>query len=257
MKHNIMIDKNSLSFGRYLKAIRIEKGISLEEVSRETRIRMDNLLLIEKEDHDKLPAQVFMRGFLRAYAKAVGADDEEAVRRYVSSLQAFRESLRSEADFIRLSTKSWAHLFVSLGVLLCIIAASVFIISSIHGRPQADFQANQQRVEDAVDKTNHEVAITSPPDTDAVPDSTCVDSAVIPEKLFLRIVAVEETWMKVIIDSLNSTEYSLQPGNSLELEASSGFNLLIGNAAGVKLTLNDNPVNVPGKRGQVVNIEIP
>ena len=252
-----MIDKSSLSFGRYLKAIRIEKGINLEEVSRETRIRMDNLLLIEKEDHDKLPAEVFMRGFLRAYAKAVGADDEEAVRRYVSSLHAFRETARSEADFIRLSTKSWAHLFVFLGMLVCIIAASVFIMSSIHGRPQADFQSNQQRVEDAVDKTNHEVAIKAPPDTEAVPDSTCVDSLIIPEKLFLRILAVEDTWMKVIIDSRNSTEYSLQPGNSLKLEASSGFNLLIGNAAGVKLTLNDNPVKVPGKRGQVVNIEIP
>lgn len=258
-----MIDKSSLSFGRYLKAVRIEKGISLEEVSRETRIRMDNLLLIEKEDHDKLPAEVFMRGFLRAYARAIGADDEEAVRRYVSSLHAFRETARSEADFISISTKSWAHLFVSLGMLLCIIAASVFIMSSIHGRPQADLKANQQRVEDAVDKTNHEVAITSPPgadtapDTETVPDSRSVDSQIIPEKLFLRIVAVENTWLKVIIDSRNSTEYSLQPGNSLELEASSGFNLLIGNAAGVELTLNDNPVKVPGKRGQVVNIEIP
>jgi len=252
-----MIDKSSLSFGRYLKAIRIEKGISLEEVSRETRIRTDKLLLIEKEDHDKLPAEVFMKGFLRAYARAVGADDEEAVRRYVPSLHAFRKIARSEANFIRLSTKSWAHLFVSLGILLCIIAASVFIMSSIHGPTQADFQANQQRVEAAVDKTNHEVDIKSPPDTDTVPDSTCVDSVVIPEKLFLRIVAVEETWMKVIIDSQNPTEYSLQQGDSLKLEASSGFNLLIGNAAGVKLTLNDNPVKVPGKRGRVINIELP
>ncbi len=252
-----MIDKSSLSFGRYLKAVRIEKGINLEEVSRETRIRMDNLLLIEKEDHDKLPAEVFMRGFLRAYARAIGADDEEAVRRYVSSLHAFREIARSEADFVRLSTKSWAHLFVSLGMLLCIIAASVFMMSAIHGRPAADLKANQQLVEDRVDKTSHEVAIQSPPDTDVAPDSRYVDSVVVPEKLLLRVIAIEDTWLKVIIDSRNSTEYSLRQGNHLELEASSGFNLLIGNAAGVQLTLNDNPVEVPGKRGQVVNIEIP
>ena len=57
-----MINKNSLSFGRYLKAIRIEKGISLDEVSEETRIRIDTLRLIEKEDHDRLPSEVFVTG---------------------------------------------------------------------------------------------------------------------------------------------------------------------------------------------------
>lgn len=252
-----MIDTSFLSFGYYLKAKRIEKGITLEEVSRETRIRMDNLLLIEKEDHDKLPAEVFMRGFLRAYAKAIGADEEEAVQRYVSSLHAFRKIARAEADFIRLSANSWTHLFMFLGMLLCIIAASVFMMSVIHGRPQAEFKANQQRVEDAVDKTSHEAAIKLPPDIDAMHDSTSVDSVVVPEKILLKVIAVEKTWIKVIIDSRDSVEYSLQPGNSLKLEASSGFNLLIGNAAGVKLTLNDNPVEVPGKRGQVVNIELP
>lgn len=252
-----MIDTSFLSFGRYLKAKRIEKGITLEEVSRETRIRMDNLLLIEKEDHDKLPAEVFMRGFLRAYARAIGADEEEAVRRYVSSFHAFRKIARAEADFIRLSAKSWTHLFMFLGMLLCIIAASVFMMSAIHDRPQVDFKANQQRVEDVVNKTSHEAATKLPPDTDVVHDSTSVDSVVVQEKLLLRVIAVEETWIKVIIDSRDSMEYSLQPGNSLKLEAFFGFNLLIGNAAGVKLTLNDNPIEVPGKRGQVVNIELP
>ncbi|MBW2569130.1 MAG: helix-turn-helix domain-containing protein [Deltaproteobacteria bacterium] len=250
-----MIDTSFLSFGRYLKAKRIEKGITLEEVSRETRIRMDNLLLIEKEEHDKLPAEVFMRGFLRAYAKAIDADEEEAVRRYVSSLHVSRKIARSEADFVRLSTKSWAHLFMFLGMLVCIIAVSVFMMSAIHGRPRTDFKANQQQIEDVVVKTNHEAVIKSPPDV--VHDSTCVESVVVSEKILLRVLAVEETWLKVIIDSRDSMEYSLQPGNSLKLEASYGFNLLIGNAAGVKLTLNDNPVEVPGKRGQVVNIELP
>ena len=54
----------SLSFGHYLQSIRLEKGISLDEVSKETRIRLENLLLIEKEDHENLPAQTFVKGFL-------------------------------------------------------------------------------------------------------------------------------------------------------------------------------------------------
>jgi hypothetical protein len=49
----------------------------------------------------------------------------------------------------------------------------------------------------------------------------------------------------------------LKQGDRLELEASAGINLLVGNATGVQLILNDKPIKVPGKSGQVVNIQIP
>jgi hypothetical protein len=78
-----------------------------------------------------------------------------------------------------------------------------------------------------------------------------------PEKLLLRVNTIEETWLKIIIDDLISKEYSLYPGDRIELEAGSGYNLLIGNAGGVELYLNDQPVTVPGKSGEVVNLELP
>ena len=57
-------DRISTSFGRYLQAIRIDKGLSLDTVSKETRIRLETLLQIEEEDFKKLPAEVFVKGFL-------------------------------------------------------------------------------------------------------------------------------------------------------------------------------------------------
>ena len=75
------MENDSVSFGRYLKSKRLEKGISLKMVSGETRIGLDTLAHIEDEDVEKLPAEVFTKGFLRAYAKAVGADGDEAFRR--------------------------------------------------------------------------------------------------------------------------------------------------------------------------------
>ncbi|MFC1489532.1 helix-turn-helix domain-containing protein, partial [Thermodesulfobacteriota bacterium] len=84
--------KNSLSIGRYLKTIRREKGISLKEVSRKTKIGVDTLLLIEKEDHEGLPGEVFVKGFLRAYAKAVGVDDDVVIQRYLSDCRALQET---------------------------------------------------------------------------------------------------------------------------------------------------------------------
>ena len=54
--------KDSLSFGQYLQALRLDKKISLKKVSAETRIGLSMLKLIEKEHHDKLPDEVFVKG---------------------------------------------------------------------------------------------------------------------------------------------------------------------------------------------------
>ena len=238
-----MINKNSLSFGRYLKAIRVEKGISLDEVSEETRIRIDTLRLIEKEDHDRLPSEVFVKGFLRAYAEAVGIDGSEAVTRYTSSINAYQATARSETDFVKLSTRFWPHLLLSLGAMICIITLSVFAMSVFHSPLQTDNQVNTNAGED--DNKN---------DSELESDLAGKPSE---KSLLLKIITIEASWIKVIIDGRKPKEYSLKPGDRLELEAFTGFNLLIGNATGLQLILNDKPIEILGKRGQVVNIQIP
>ena len=70
-------DKESSSFGRYLQSIRLKKKISLEKISEETRIAINTLQLIEKEALEALPDEVFVKGFLRSYARAIGADVEQ------------------------------------------------------------------------------------------------------------------------------------------------------------------------------------
>ncbi len=251
-----MINKDSLSFGYYLKAIRVEKGISLDEVSEKTRIRIAHLLLIEKEDLDSLPSEVFVKGFLRAYAKAVGIDGVEVVRRYISSLNAYQSNIRSEADFAKLSTRFWPNLLMSLGAMVCIIVLSVFAMSVFHSPLQTDSQVNTNAGEDnnktgkGVDKIIPKVDNVSELGSDlAVKQSK--------KSLLLSIITIETTWIKVIIDGRMPKEYSLEPGDRIELEALSGFNLLVGNATGVQLILNDKPIEVLGKRGQVVNIQLP
>jgi hypothetical protein len=77
------------------------------------------------------------------------------------------------------------------------------------------------------------------------------------ESLVLNVTALEDTWLKVIIDEKDSTEYSLKAGDQITLKASTGYNLLIGNAGGLRLMLNNQPISIPGESGQVVNIHLP
>jgi hypothetical protein len=97
-------------------------------------------------------------------------------------------------------------------------------------------------------------------DTQAEQQETETDAKpvkAVPEKLLLQVTAVEDTWLKVIMDEKGSTEYNLNSGDQIELEATTGFILLIGNAGGLKLKRNGKPVSIPGKSGEVVTIELP
>lgn len=75
-------------FGLFLKKRREARGLSLAELSRATKIKEALLALLEAGRIEALPAQVFVRGFVCAYAREVGADELEALRRYRAHLHA-------------------------------------------------------------------------------------------------------------------------------------------------------------------------
>lgn len=66
-------------FGAYLKRGREARGLSIAEVSRATKIKEQSLELLEDARLDALPAPVFVRGFVCAYAREVGLDVAEAL----------------------------------------------------------------------------------------------------------------------------------------------------------------------------------
>ena len=73
------------TIGARLRQERELHGMSLEEVARTTRIPVQSLERIEAERFDDLPGEVFVRGFLRAYAKAVDLDPDEVLASYGSA----------------------------------------------------------------------------------------------------------------------------------------------------------------------------
>ncbi len=68
--------------GQWLREKRDELGIGLDEIVRTTKIPRASLLNIEAGEFDRLPGDVFARGFLRSYARCVHLDGDEVVQRY-------------------------------------------------------------------------------------------------------------------------------------------------------------------------------
>lgn len=73
--------------GRSLKQLREKLGIDLKAVSAETKINMKTLELIEEEDLDHLPAMVYLKGFLKAYARALNLDPQKLIEGYFQLFQ--------------------------------------------------------------------------------------------------------------------------------------------------------------------------
>lgn len=60
--------------GTTLREARLERGLSIDEVARATRISSRFLIALEQDDYEELPAPVYVRGFIRLYAEQVGLD---------------------------------------------------------------------------------------------------------------------------------------------------------------------------------------
>lgn len=227
--------------------LRAQKGISLKTVSDETRIAVATLRLIEDEAYEKLPDAVFVKGFLRSYATMMGIDPERIIQNYLAGRHHYYQSLQFEADLLRGARSFWPRFVFSVTLFICIILVSISILKDRSSTP------HREAIEPP-SKTTQDAGTEPIPEPDlrntAVPKET-------PSGYLLQINVVEETWLKVIADRQTPKEYNLNPGDQLELKATTGFNLLIGNATGIHLRLNHQPVAIEGKHGQVVTLKIP
>jgi cytoskeleton protein RodZ len=76
------------SFGDRLRKEREQRGITLDDISLNTKIGTRLLRALEEEKFDQLPGGIFNKGFVRAYARHVGIDEDQAVADYMSAVDA-------------------------------------------------------------------------------------------------------------------------------------------------------------------------
>jgi DnaJ-class molecular chaperone len=73
--------------GADLKKIRTELDVVLEQIAEETRVRLDHLRSIEEDNVSRLPAPVFLKGFVKSYLKCLCLEPvEELSARYMDTI---------------------------------------------------------------------------------------------------------------------------------------------------------------------------
>lgn len=88
---------NSLTLGEKLKEAREKVNFSLEEISEKTRIQAKYIQRLEEGQYDQLPADVYVRGFLKDYLPCLGLDCRKTIRIYSRERRAVENLKQKES----------------------------------------------------------------------------------------------------------------------------------------------------------------
>src|SRR2546421_12259311 len=122
------------SIGEKLRLARETRGIALREISEQTRISMRYLEAIETDDYRRLPGGIFNRSFIRAYAKFVGYDEQEAIDEYAREQESNNEvTVKPYKSLVYTDTGGGRSPLVTLLLAVIILAVlSLLVWAGLH-----------------------------------------------------------------------------------------------------------------------------
>jgi cytoskeletal protein RodZ len=221
--------------GDILRKKREELGQDLLEISRTLKISYTYLRALEDETFEKLPEEVYVKGYIRKYAEILNIDPEIVIQAYnqqVSPPQAENKEA-FEKDALKRKRSKSTLLLTPLLLLLFVITVTFILFPS--------------------SSSKKEISISPPPvETDKENILKTEDTQHI-----LEVFAIDTTWLLIAVDNTTAKDVILKPGESIKLQAKTGFSLKIGNAGGVKLIFDGKEMGKPGGKGQVVNLTLP
>ncbi len=114
------------SIGQFLRLAREERGISLDQVSRDTNISRHFIVALEEDKHEVFPAEPYVIGFLRNYSEHLGLNTEEIIAKYRTV--KIQEQPAPMEELIRKPSPWPSRVLLGGGVLLVLAAIVVFVV---------------------------------------------------------------------------------------------------------------------------------
>lgn len=130
-------DSVSLTLDKVLKTLRAERNLSVEDISQQTRISIQKLQWLEEGEFEKFEAPVFVRGYIRSYAKVVAGDADNLVALYDETLteddQAIAVSIASNTALNKASTSSAKQQLLAAlkGIPIWAIAGLIILVLAV------------------------------------------------------------------------------------------------------------------------------
>jgi len=231
------------TFGERLKRERELREVTLDEVSKSTRISARFLHALENEDWPKLPGGVFGRGFVRTIARYLGLSEESLLAEY--DLARGEGAIAAPKPEERIpSPPRWfpvAAVLVILFLLAGLIFGGIYAWHKIKGRRLAKPQQSSAA------QPAPALATSSPPSSPSEPATKV--------PLELAVSTSAPTHMRILADGKVVLDADLLAGQNRRFPASARFEVTASDSSAVLLELNGNviaPLGTPGSSGKIV-----
>jgi cytoskeleton protein RodZ len=274
------------SLGEVLKKTRERKGLSTRQVAEETRISVRYIEALEAGRYKELPGGMYNRAFLRNYADYLGLDTQSVLASFdTAATPPAEKTARARSHPPHESRDLRPNPLLIWSVMLGLSVVGLFLsrhwISGVFSpyfarpasppAPAAGEQASRvdappatlppsasgagatPQDESATQAAGGEVPQTAPA---SVQTAGGTDETVPPKPLRLRFEVLEKCWVSVNSDGNRVLVKLLEPGDTQSFDAGDRFYIVLGNAGGVRLKLNDRPAKPLGKPGEVVKVLI-
>lgn len=265
-------------FGEYLREARAEGNVSLEQISASTHISVRLLQALENERFDILPGGVFVISFVRQYARIVGLDEDEAVRRlhevahpvesalgeWTAKDNAAAEDTGAKlAELITDFMRRHGMNIVGAVMTLVLVAGGLSYFQATEGFPGEDEEfVSEPALDNPV--ASEEVAAPAASAREARPvevlsreEPPDTRSASEPEgSIRLELKLTDRAWVRVVVDGERVLEDNLEAGFEQTIRADDSVQLFVGNAGGVKVALNGETMPPIGPAGHVRRVDV-
>jgi cytoskeleton protein RodZ len=265
--------------GQELRRRREMLSLSLDEIERHTRMRVEFMAALEKGDFDELPSPVQTRGMLANYAGFLDLDVDALMLRFADALQARHRERHPEKPARRRGQpiipenlppfRSFiaGDVVFGVGMVLLLVAFSVWGISRVIAL-QTEHNANLQAeatgpsisealIGTPVETIPAEVTLIPAADT-PIPEVVEAGTVEIPTlsgtaNVQLNIIAVERSFLRVTVDGEVVFEGRTIPGNAYPYEADQSIEILAGNGAALHVIYNQRDLGLLGGFGQIAS----
>jgi cytoskeleton protein RodZ len=246
-----------LTFGEELRRERLIRGVALEEISATTKISLRLLTALEMSDVSRLPAPVFTRGFIRSYSRHLGLDPDEMVNAYLADLAPGKSrdgaskkgGLRSR--FLRGRRAAASTIVVSV--------IAVLLVLGLIARPERRSASAMPIAQRHVAPVTFKNVSVSPGPAPVIPEEHVAEAPKSAGGVSMVLEFEQDSWTEVTAsDGTPIFSGMSRRGTSQRFETQVGFRLTLGNAGGVRVTVDGRPLEPLGAAGQVVrNLPLP
>ena len=251
--------------GYTLRQERERQNLSIEDIEQGTSIRALYIEAIENGEYDKLPGNVYTKGFIKNYAKFLELDADAMVKEFMADIAELSETpplpaeektpeKKSEPQPVKQEKKPLGYsvqdegrsrsglLIIAAVVLIAVLAGGAWSLLSNSGG-------------DEVAKVDTPPPQVQPVEPEPVADNPEPVAAAAPKTDGVAIQARfnDKCWMLVTVDGVVVQEGVVDGGQTLSWEGKEQINFRLGNAGAVEFFQDGKSLGVQGAVGDVVD----